>query len=544
MKKKIGISILVIALVLVFAFFKFPVQSEASSTDAHKTDYVVLNGTSTNASTIYTTKYQKKMKLQIDRLKLTGHFTFQSPLLIENPYGTNTTGIYIYFQTDTDTYATYTIKCKGYNDYSQTLNSKSATGVTKTHEYLLIGAVPGETNTITLNLYDKSNKLIDTLTWTYDAPDLLGGNEYKTVDTSTYSEDDLQDNGLYCVLGNDVTEESEKKAYMRFYDENGVIRSEIPIKSYRPHRLLFKDNTMYFSISSTSIIGMEATGYVSSFYDTGDYSLHHDYIFDTEGNFLVLATKKNTETSEDRIISINRTTHEITELVDLKTVFKNYYSLTKKTSSADTLDWMHINSLALVGNNSLIMSSRETSTIIKLNTIYTNPTIDYMIGSDQFWKDTGYEDKLLTKTSDFSMQAGQHYVTYVKDNSLENGQYYLYMFNNNYCFSSTRSNYNWKNDPNYTNAFFTMKSGTSYYYKYLVDENERTVTLVSSIPVAYSPYVSSVQELNGQIIEDSGLAMSWSVYDLNGTLLRTYKTTGGKFLYRVLQYDFKNYFFQ
>lgn len=544
MKKKIGISILIIALVLVFAFFKFPVQSEASSTDAHKTNYVVLNGTSTSASTIYTTKYQKKMKLQIDRLKLTGHFTFDAPLLIENPYGTNTTGIYVYFQTDTDTYATYTIKCKGYNDYSQTLNSKSATGVTKTHEYMLIGSIPGETNTITLNLYDQSNKLIDTLTWTYDAPSLLGGNEYKTVDTSTYSEDDLQDNGLYCVLGNDVTEDSEEKAYMRLYDENGVIRSEIPIKSYRPHRLLFKDNTMYFSISSTSIVGMDATGYVSSFYDTGDYSLHHDYIFDTEGNFLVLASKKNAETSEDRIISINRTTHEVTELVDLKTVFKNYYNMTKKPSSADTLDWMHINSLALVGNNSLIISSRETSTIIKLNTIYTNPTIDYMIGSDQFWKDTGYEDKLLTKTSDFSMQAGQHYVTYVKDNSLENGQYYLYMFNNNYCYSSTRSNYNWKNDSNYTNAFFTMKSGTSYYYKYLVDENERTVTLVSSIPVAYSPYVSSVQELNGQIIEDSGLAMSWSVYDLNGTLLRTYKTTGGKFLYRVLQYDFKNYYFQ
>lgn len=543
MKKKIGISILIITLVLVFAFFKFPVQSEASSTDSHKTNYVVLNGTSTDPDTIYTTKYQKKMKLQIDRLKLTGNFTFDSPLLIENPYGTNTTSIYVYFKTDMDTYATYTIKCKGYDDYSQTLNTKSASGVTSTHEYLLVGAIPGETNTITLNLYTKENKLLDTLTWTYDAPKLLGGQQYKTVDTTTYTEDDKQDNGLYCVLGNDVTEESNEQAYMRLYDINGVIRSEIPIKSYRPHRLLFKDNTMYFSISSTQIVGIESNGYVSSLYSTGDYQLHHDYIFDTEGNFLVLATKKNDTTSEDRIISINRTTQEINELVDLKTVFKNYYKLTQKPKNADTLDWMHINSLSLVDNNSLIISSRETSTIIKLNTIYTNPTIDYMIGSDDFWKDTGYEDKLLTKTSDFSMQAGQHCVTYVEDNSLDKGQYYLYMFNNNYCYSSTRSDYNWQEDQNYTNAFFTMKSGTSYYYKYLVDENNRTVALVSSIPVAYSPYVSSVQELNGQIIEDSGMTMSWSVYDLDGTLQRTYKTTGGKFLYRVLQYDFKNYYF-
>lgn len=542
--KKIGISIVVLCLVLVFAFFKVPVQSVASSKDAHQTDFVVLSGTSTDVDTIYTEKYQKKIKAQIERLKLTGNFSFKSPLLIKNPYGTNTTSIYMYFTTDIDSYATYTISCDGYKDYSQTLNTKSTTGVSKTHEYSLVGAIPGETNTITLKLYTKSNQLINTLTFTYDAPELLGGDEYKTVTTTSYSEDELQDNGLYCVLGNDVTEETKKKAYMRFYDENGVIRSEMPIKSYRPHRLLFKNNTMYYSISSTSIVGVDSSGYVKDFYSTGNYSLHHDYIFDTEGNFLVLATKKNDETSEDRIISINASTKEIKEIVNLKTVFKNYYTLTKKPSSADTLDWMHINSLALVGNNSLIISSRETSTIIKLNTIYTNPSIDYMIGSDQFWDSTGYESKLLPKTSDFSMQAGQHYVTYEEDNSLPKGQYYLYMFNNNYCYSSTRSNYKWQNDTNYSNAFFTMKSGTSYYYKYLVDENARTVSLVSSIPVAYSPYVSSSQELHGQLIANSGMQMSWSVYNLDGTLLRTYQTTGGKFLYRVLQYDLKDYLFQ
>ncbi|WP_443625193.1 aryl-sulfate sulfotransferase [Catenibacterium sp.] len=542
--KKIGISIIVLCLVLVFAFFKFPVQSVASSKDAHQTDFVVLSGTSADVDTIYTENYQKKIKAQIERLKLTGNFSFKSPLLIKNPYGTNTTSIYMYFTTDIDSYVTYTISCDGYKDYSHTLNTKSATGVTRTHEYSLVGAIPGETNTITLKLYTKSNQLINTLSFTYDAPELLGGNEYKTVTTTSYSEDDLQDNGLYCVLGNDVTEETKTRAYMRFYDENGVIRSEMPIKSYRPHRLLFKDNTMYYSISSTSIVGVDLSGYVKDFYNTGDYTLHHDYIFDTEGNFLVLATKKNDETSEDRIISINASTKEVKEIVNLKTVFKNYYALTQKPSSADTLDWMHINSLALVGNNSLIISSRETSTIIKLKTIYTNPSIDYMIGSNQFWNSTGYESKLLIKTSDFSMQAGQHYVTYEEDNSLPKGQYYLYMFNNNYCYSSTRSNYKWQNDTNYSNAFFTMKGGTSYYYKYLVNENARTVSLVSSIPVAYSPYVSSSQELHGQLIADSGLQMSWSVYNLDGTLLRTYQTTGGKFLYRVLQYDLKGYLFQ
>ena len=49
---------------------------------------------------------------------------------------------------------------------------------------------------------------------------------------------------------------------------------------------------------------------------------------------------------------------------------------------------------------------------------------------------------------------------------------------------------------------------------------------------------------NRHFITDSGIQMSWSVYTLDGTLLRTYQTTGGKFLYRALQYDLKDYLFQ
>ena len=125
---------------------------------------------------------------------------------------------------------------------------------------------------------------------------------------------------------------------------------------------------------------MEPTGYVSTIYDTGNYKLHHDYIFDTNHNLLVLATKKEAQTSEDKIIMIERNSGNITELVDLIDLLPNYYSTTSLPDDAEDLDWMHINSLALVDKTSLIISSRETSTIIKLDNIYSNPTIDYMIG--------------------------------------------------------------------------------------------------------------------------------------------------------------------
>ncbi len=449
----------------------------------------------------------------------------------------------MYFKTSNELQAIYTIHCEGYNDFSRTLNNNTLSGYITNHEYLLVGAIPGQINTITVNLTNKQGKTVDTLSWSYNTPSLQGGDQYLTVDCDDSNTSSLS-NGLYTVLGNDVTEDSEEQAYMRLYDNDGILRSEIPIISYRSHRILFEDNTMYFSISSTKIVGMDQTGYISRIYDTGNYKLHHDYIFDDNNNLLVLASEKNAKTSEDKIIMIEKNSGNITELVDLIDLLPDYYSTTSMPDDAEDLDWMHINSLALVDKTSLIISSRETSTIIKLDNIYSNPSIDYMIGSDHFWQESGYDSLLLNKTSDFSMQAGQHCVTYVEDNSLPQGQYYLYLYNNNLAVSTTRPDYDWKNDSNYSNAYYNLKKGTSYYYKYLVNENTRTVELVSSIPVAYSGYVSSVQELDGNVIIDSGIAMSWSEYSQDGTLLKTFKTTGGKFVYRVFKYDYLDYWFQ
>ena len=76
--------------------------------------------------------------------------------------------------------------------------------------------------------------------------------------------------------------------------------------------------------------------------------------------------------------------------------------------SYSAMNWIHINSIELLGTDSLLLSSRETSTIIKIDNIYDEPTVDYLIGSPNFWEGSGYEDLLLTQDGEFSLQAGQH----------------------------------------------------------------------------------------------------------------------------------------
>ncbi|MEI3327053.1 MAG: aryl-sulfate sulfotransferase [Thomasclavelia sp.] len=145
---------------------------------------------------------------------------------------------------------------------------------------------------------------------------------------------------------------------------------------------MFDDDMMYYSISASKIAEMNKTGQVTEIFNTGDYKLHHDYIWGSENDLIVLASKKDAETNEDRIISIDRDTGDVKELIDLKDLFSNYFNtLTISDDSDEAFDWMHINSIQLINEDSIIISSRETSSIIKIDNIYDQPTVDYMIGS-------------------------------------------------------------------------------------------------------------------------------------------------------------------
>lgn len=87
------------------------------------------------------------------------------------------------------------------------------------------------------------------------------------------------------------------------------------------------------------------------------------------------------------------------------------------------------------------------------------------------------------------------------------------MFNNNYGVSATQD-YDWTQiDGIYTTSMSQMTTeeianASSYYYKYLVDENAGTYELVKSFAVPYSSFISSVQEIGDTIVVDSGAKVS------------------------------------
>ena len=315
-------------------------------------------------SDIYTEDYQEAVEKRLEKAKEAADYTEDAMLIEPNPYGTNTLSLYVYFQTEKPAKVSY---CVSVND--EEINDFEAEPLQMSeymteHEFQVIGLVPGRKNTVifTICMEDGTEK-----TYAYDckAEKLSGDGETRLSQALNGKMTQELSNGLYVVMGND----SDGLDCMYYYDNQGIVRGEVPLVGYRSHRILFRDGLMYYSISENQIAAVNSLGKVEKIYDTGKYELHHDYVFDDDGNILVLATDTEQDSVEDVIIRIHTDTGEISETADLGDLLGAYKERCERNSD-DEMDWIHINTIQWMGNGSVLLSSRETSTILKVSYYY------------------------------------------------------------------------------------------------------------------------------------------------------------------------------
>ena len=470
--------------------------------------------------------------------------TFDAPFIIYNPYGTNTCAVNVYYTTKEATSMEYTVSVdeEGIPDFTRTAYNGEESGTTKTHEYQIIGLIPNEVNTVTMRSKNSEGEVVDEYTFTLTMEGLVTDSQSKLEITEGDSTQEISE-GLYAVLGHD-------KAYnanVYIYDNDGIIRSELPLRGYRSDRILFIDDTMVYSYDFNKLVFVNRLGKIVRKINLGNYELHHDFEYDEINNtILLLANELGTDTIEDVIIRVDLEDGAVTKLVDMKDLMPEAKAMAIEpeegnTYGGDELDWIHLNTLDIVNGKDLILSSREYSTIIRLNNVYEQPEIEYFISDETVWNGTAYEDYMLDKVGDFVSQAGQHTVTYLEDPSLPDNQYYLYMFNNNYKGARTRPDFDWSA---YVGAGTYSKGDNSYLYQYLVDEDNGTYELVKKVALPYSSIVSSTQYYKENLVTSSGMSHCFNEYDSEGKLIREYKYTAEKYAYRVLKYSFESFWFE
>ena len=352
--------------------------------------------------------------------------------------------------------------------------------------------------------------------------------------------------GLFYLVGT-----SQFNGFTYFFDNDGVLRAEIDTNSYRFDNLLFHKDYIIMANTSTQLIAMNSLGQITQYYDMPGYNMHHDFIIGQEDEVLILASLNDRKSirREDIILSLDLNSGQIKELLDLKDVFGDYMQVTtpsyNQAGDATDLDWIHINSIEKVNDDAVLLSSRETSTIIKVSNLYDEPQVDYLIGPEPVWMGTDYSNLLLTQKGTFPLHGGQHSLNLSKTAIQNEGEYYVTFFNNNYWRYLTRPDYMGHIEEHNSRNFEPNPDENSYMYKYLIDENEGTFELIQSFPVPYSSIVSNVDPLsNGNYAINSGKANVFSEYDSKGNLIRSYHYVSGNFAYRAFKDTFTNFWFQ
>ena len=491
---------------------------------------------------VYQLSTQERIQEQLLQLIESQTPTFTQPLIVSNPFLTNTTGLYLAFSTDEAVKISYRIDTQGYPSFEKNLkqNEEYATS----HQYQIIGCIPNVDNLITLTATTQDGQQKQ-MQFHYTPPKLSTTSEMNYQLSKQESDESLSE-GLFAVIGNQA---GEKATYL--VDNDGYIRAEMPIVNYNSMRLVFNNQQeMFMAVSDSKIVKLNALGQVKQVLDLAntDYLIHHDYILNDKNQLIALATSKTAKKQagyvEDRIITIDLSTQEVTEIANFEELLPDLYQkatgIEEHSNNKGYLDPVHINSLQLTDNQQLLVSSRETSTILALKPdeqgIYQ---VEYMMGDEAIWQGVGECGQLLLeKEGSFTSQYGQHSITYETAEDLSAGQYYLSFFNNNSTIMDSRT------DISLAEIADETAGKTSKYMKYLVDEKTHSYKLVESFDVPYSAYVSSVQNYQNHIIVDSGQQATFAEYTNAGKLIQRFtQKTDTKYLYRVYKYDFKNYYF-
>ena len=482
-------------------------------------------------------------------------YTLGSPLAVLNPFGTGSNGLYLYFRTNAPTQVTYTVHVEDESipDYTATVNNQGADGYSRLQEFLLVGLVPGMENTVTLSAETRQQGTA--YTFTIDMPESASGyTSQLEVEDGDVDVEQLSD-GLFYAMGF-----GDYYGYTFFFDNKGVLRYEMVLEGYHSDRFLWDDDgSLITCVGSQKIARINRFGQVTQVYDLGQYELHHDINWGPEGTILALATDTEGETVEDQVLKIDLTTGEVSHVVDFTQVFQSYFEETRPVQATDPFglwsegewDWLHLNSLQYVEeDNAIIVSSRETSTIIKA-TLEEEPQILWMAGNPDFWEGTDFASYCLEAEGDFLFQYGQHDVEQMDATQVdklsfapaEEGQIYLRLYNNNYYAMSSRDDFQVEVPDEVSTSSTVDGEANSHVYFYLVDENEGAFTLVDSFDLPYSSLVSNVQDTGDTFVVNNGVSQCFEEYDQQGQLIRQYQYSCTANGYRVMKDDFAGYWF-
>lgn len=514
---------------------------------------------SVSAKTAYTTTYTEGKKQEIAKYKKKNLYDFESPLWMWDAFGTNHLSMYLYFKSTQPAYIKYSIQVQDDSvpNFTRTLYNGEKDNLTREHEYQLVGFIPGKQNLVILQMYDEKDQLLNKKVYSLYVPNLSSKADLKISVSKGRSEEQVS-NGLYPVFG---------EKYIWFYDNSGILRSEIPIEGRTSQRIFMEDGSMIYGLDVHRFVKVDGLGRVENIYSIGKYFQYSDFAYNGYGDLWILASKpgQKDKSIHDTVIALNLETKTVKELFSMDDFIPEMKKKAKKPKKDKYFNWVDLNSITQVKSDEMLVSSRELSTIFKIvNVNSRSPRLSYMIGEEKIWKGLTYAKRLLIKSGQaeadekqaekqaesvldlgeakevFLSQFGQTWIQTGQSSELEDGQYYVYVWDSNFGYSPTRKKFKW--DTFAKIGTIQKDARRSYIKKYLVDENTATYQIEDTQEVTYTRTKGSTQFYGENRIDNYGNQRSFAEYDSQGRMIRKFSHNQNGVL-RVEKMDMKKFWF-
>lgn len=395
-----------------------------------------------------------------------GQYTFEEPLVIQNPYQNSPLTAVAVFNTEEESQIKVTVEGKTQeNDITDTLDA------TKQHIIPIIGLYADMENNVLLEELDKNGKVTRTSQLkiqTDSLPDAFIDAvkmEKKTTESSIK---------LMVVTGGAIP-------HLYGFDSSGDIRWALMYSTganfggyplSNGHFLIESENTMMANAGEPRSTQYHEVDYLGRVYQ--DYfftsGAHHE-IKEKEpgGNLLVLSDSGNGYL-KDLLQEYDRETGKIVKELNLRPLFK-------KSGYVNKADWAHTNTLSYdKETDSIIVNPRNLHSAVKIN--WSTDEIEWILGDPKFWEGTGLEDKVLQPEGDIQWHYQPHTV-YQLEEDIDNdpNTIHVMLFDNH-------------NDKNRKVEGFE-KTGNSYVKLYTIDPEKMTVKQDHIYECDYSPVTSN-----------------------------------------------------
>ena len=462
---------------------------------------------------VYDMTFQNSVRENIDALCAENSYTEENPLVIYNPFLTNTQSLYVYFETEEAYAVSYSVHTPeaDYEDFGGYV-VPNRPDTSKVHEFQIIGLIPGETNMITIRLMDTEGKVKIRRFYYYNENDVAATtielkseqgmtevqNEDKTFSTVPASKETVAD-GMFVLF----PAANEVAPYLRIYDNDGVQRGELPLEAYGTKRLLVYEDFMFYMVSEEKLVGVNRLGQVVKIFTSEEYSFGEDYCFDKNMDILMLASDKNSNSVDDHVILLDRKSTEVTELIDFGDLLPEYKANCKEQHGV--LDWLSLNSISLVEGNRILVSSEATDTIIKIRRLYNGPKIAYMVGNSAVFEETPYTEAFLRRDNEFEPHHSINMLLHQDYDLIRETRQYICVLNNNEDYEYEKK-----------------QEHFSYYYQYLVDEAEGGVRLMNRVVLPEVGEDGSIQWYQGHLLFATDKATEFYEYDSEFRLITKY----------------------